>query len=257
MTTLDTKVKARFDRVNYTVPAAGRLGELGERSHRRAVRGDVITVEAEEADRLRALGAVVDVEQDVPAPEPDPFKVGMNPAEEVELSAGLTRGVLVDTNADGSGGTVIPTASPGPNASNREAVMAEARRRVEDMARAGHLGEGVTLIGPDGEPVLDEHNQPVSVVTAAPVTDAELDGMKVEELLAHLTQYPTDVDRVEAANGRRSRGASSQVTAAVEKVREAQAEQEDEAALAARSGDTGTSSAPTATSSGVETSTGQ
>jgi hypothetical protein len=137
-------------------------------------------------------------------------------------------------------GIVLPGGAPGPNAATREAAMAAARRQAEDLARAGHFGADLALVevtpgdDPDAPaPTGDVTVAPVSDVESS-VTDAELDGKNVEELLAHLTQNPGDVDRVEDANGRRSKGASKQVTAAVEKVREAIATREDEVALAAR-----------------------
>lgn len=254
MSTSLVSVKARFDRVNYTVPAAGRAGELGERAHRRAVRGDVIRIEAEEAARLRDLGAVVDVDVPVPPPVADPFSVGQNPPGEAAIAAGLTRAEVVGGDATGRGAQVVAIDRPGPNASNREAVMAQARQRVEDMARAGHLGEGFTLVGPDGQVAAFDGSEPPGSTGPALPTVEELAALNVGDVLAYLTQHPEDVDKVDDSNKRRAKS-STQIAGAVEKVREVQAELTDEAAHRDRS--TPADSPPhgntdTATSSGVE-----
>lgn len=58
---------------------------------------------------------------------------------------------------------------------------------------------------------------------ATPPDDDALRAMSVEEVSAHLTQHPGDVDRVDALEGERSKGRRKGVDELIESVREASA----------------------------------
>jgi hypothetical protein len=209
-----------FDKVGYTKPRPAGDTRPG-RLRATARKGDTIEVDAYAAERLDRIGAVVGGDVDV---EP-------NPGLPIELTA------EVEHHAAMAAGIVLPDGSGGPNAATREAAMAAARRQAEDLAREGHFGADLALVevtpgAPAPEPTGDVTVAPVSDAEST-VTDAELDAMNVESLLAHLNQHPGDIDRVEDANGRRAK-TSKQVTDAVDRVRQAIAEREDEAALAQR-----------------------
>lgn len=190
--------------------------------YHRASRGAVVELPREAAERGDELGMLTDPDNEVR----DPVGVTSSaaPPEQVARTAGVMTAdgrptvspgtlnprpdVLIDPAAAGAGavtttmpGATIPAAGGAP--------MVGAQLAADVAASAGLTPEGQPVEGSDAaEPVrTDTPPAPEATGPAAATSDVSDDAfrtMNAEDVVAHLNQYPGDVERVAAVEGERS-----------------------------------------------------
>lgn len=189
--------------------------------HHHERKGATIDVSAAELDRGRELLALVpaadDAELTVGQVGPD---TSANPADQVAMSAGLVR----------------PDGSAGPNASDREAVIAAARQQVAGAVARGDYdlpGDRADDLDADDEAEVARRTAELAGLTPAddgadgngyPTSDKaddELRTMNAADLVAHVNQFPGDVERVATLEAERGAKARSSVNEAIENHRRA------------------------------------